>query len=109
MTPTCDLWQKKDLGVLPASLRPLLRPTTPDSIVSHRFLRGPVRVAWFSADPIPWPCFNQGGKPGYILYGDLVRAVQQEPCGVVQQAWGVKRQTVVRWRKALGEGRKLNR
>jgi hypothetical protein len=68
-------------------------------------MRGPVRVKCFSAGPVKWPCLHRGGRPGFILCGDLVRAVQTESLAAVEKGWGVRRQTVVRWRKALGVGR----
>jgi hypothetical protein len=33
--------------------------------------------AW-SDGTIPWPCVRHGGRPGFILCGDLVRAVECE-------------------------------
>ncbi|MDQ3814572.1 MAG: hypothetical protein M3347_11550 [Armatimonadota bacterium] len=75
----------------------------------HCLLRGRVRVDAFSDGPVRWPCFNHGGRPGFILCGDLVRALRQEPSLAVQHGWGVRRQTVARWRKILGVARNLRR
>jgi DNA-binding Xre family transcriptional regulator len=65
-------------------------------------LRGKVVVvkAW-SDGTIPWPCVRHGGQPGFILCGDLLRAVERESSLAIQHWWGVSGFTVNKWRKAL--------
>jgi hypothetical protein len=69
-------------------------------------IRGRVRVGSWSQGPIPWPLEEQWGA--YILCGDLVRAVENEPAAAVVRQWGVGEMTVTNWRKRLNVGRKNN-
>jgi len=74
---------------------------------------GYVRVADYTDGRIPWPRAykppydhrrgkgSRGRRP-FILFGDLVRAVQMESSVAVQHWWGVSDPTVTRWRKSLG-------
>lgn len=65
-----------------------------------------VEVALFGDAPMRWPTWRgNGGKQLPILAGDLVRAVRQESEQAVCHWWGVSRDTVKRWRRALGVGR----
>jgi DNA-binding Xre family transcriptional regulator len=64
-------------------------------------LRGDVVVKAWSDAIIPWPCVRIGGRPGFILCGDLVRAVKCESSLAIQHWWGVSDVTVTQWRKAL--------
>ena len=63
---------------------------------------GTVRVASWSAAPLPWPqCQIRGGTP-LILFEHLARAVRVESRIAVELAWGVSDSTVTKWRKCLG-------
>jgi hypothetical protein len=52
--------------------------------------------------PIMWPFTQKAGPRSLILCGDLVRAVRDESVAAVAAHWGVARETVWRWRRALG-------
>jgi hypothetical protein len=64
-----------------------------------------VEVAGMTEAPIPWPAviYNVGLHKGLlpILCGDLVRAVVEEPEGVVAHYFGVTTHIVNRWKQAL--------
>ena len=62
-------------------------------------------VTGYTDGPIPWPLGRvrgRGGKPFPVLHGALVRAVRRESVVAVCHWFGVSRNTVWRWRKALG-------
>jgi hypothetical protein len=67
-------------------------------------VRGKLPFGTFSNGLIPWPKARKQGKGesgGYILCGDLLRALENE-CGfAVSHHWGVSRATVGNWRRAL--------
>jgi hypothetical protein len=63
---------------------------------------GEVAVCGLSAARIPWPTCRRGKGRAIILCADLVDAVRRESSIAVQYWWGVGRETVWRWRKALG-------
>jgi hypothetical protein len=69
------------------------------------WLNREVDVAGMTKAPIPWPGmeYNVGRHSGLlpILCGDLVRAVAEEPEGVVAHYFGVTKHTVNVWRRAL--------
>jgi transposase-like protein len=65
-----------------------------------------VIVTGFSGGPIRWPVGRPDG-PGIaalVVYGGLATAVRRETAQAVARAWGVSRQTVSQWRRALGVG-----
>jgi hypothetical protein len=66
-----------------------------------------VRVVGISNGRIPWPLASKPGRGGrsFVLYGDLAKAVRREAGVAVAYWWGVRADTVSRWRKALGVGR----
>jgi hypothetical protein len=63
---------------------------------------GEVTVCGLTAARIPWPTCRRGRGRAIILCADLVDAVRRESSIAVQYWWGVGRETVGRWRKALG-------
>lgn len=63
-------------------------------------IRGKVKVGSWSQGPISWPKYHKGG--GYIIGGDLYRALQVESVWAISKHWGVRRETVSKWRRALG-------
>jgi hypothetical protein len=63
---------------------------------------GKVKIAGISDARIPWPYRKKGMPKTLILYGDLAKAVRRESNQAVAYWWGVTRQTVTVWRKALG-------
>jgi integrase len=67
-------------------------------------IRGPIVVAGLSKAPIAWPhgARPPGGKPGLIVYGDLLRALKIESTTAIRHHWGVADSTIWRWRVALG-------
>lgn len=67
-------------------------------------LRGPIVVDGFTSGPSPWPWSYNRGQRSLILCGDLVNAVELETIATIQRRWGVSRQLVKRWRRALGIG-----
>jgi len=71
-------------------------------------LQGDVRIVGISNGRIPWPVGRKLGTTsrGFVLYGDLAKAVRHEAAVVICHWWGVAPNTVTRWRKALGVGRK---
>jgi transposase-like protein len=67
-------------------------------------VRGKVRFAKFSNALIPWPKFKRQGKSGsggFVLCGDLVRALENESNPTICHYWGVCLVTVSNWRRAL--------
>ena len=63
-------------------------------------LSGRVRVVRFSVAPIAWPMGYWKKIPA--LCGELERAVRTERLEAVMAWWGVTRDVVYKWRKALG-------
>lgn len=70
-------------------------------------VRGKVTFSHFTTAPIPWPKCQKaksrsgGGSGGYVLCGDLVRALTDESAPAVAHHWGVSHSTVTNWRRAL--------
>jgi hypothetical protein len=64
--------------------------------------RGTVTVHALTDAPIPWPVGKRGRALSLVLCGDLARAVRRESVLAVAHWWGVNRQAVWKWRKALG-------
>jgi hypothetical protein len=65
-----------------------------------------VRIVGISNGRIPWPLASKLGRGRcFVLYGDLAKAVRREAGIAVAYWWGVRADTVSRWRKALGVGR----
>src|SRR6266436_442328 len=68
-------------------------------------VRGKVKFAKYSNAPIPWPIFRKEGprgSGGFVLCGDLLRALKQESTPAICYHWGVCAGTVLKWRQALG-------
>lgn len=67
-------------------------------------VRGKVRFGTFSNGRIPWPKAKRQGKSGsggFILCGDLLRALERESSPAISHHWGVSHSTVSNWRRAL--------
>jgi hypothetical protein len=67
-----------------------------------QFRRRELKVGGLTDAPVPWPFARQPGPRSLILCGELVLAVRVESASAVAAHWGVGRETVGRWRKALG-------
>src|SRR5262245_2847386 len=69
-------------------------------------LRGEVTIVGLRDTPIPWPVGKKTGRRGraLALYAGLADAVRRESAAAVIRWWGVRDETVWRWRKALGVG-----
>ena len=67
-----------------------------------RWRRRWVKVDGLTDAPVMWPFTQQAGPRSPILCGDLVLAVRGESVSAVAAHWGVARETVWRWRRALG-------
>jgi hypothetical protein len=67
-------------------------------------MQGSVRIVAMSNGRIPWPKGRKvgGTAHGFVLYRDLAKAVEREAGIAVAFWWGVRPDTVSRWRKALG-------
>src|SRR5262249_25115237 len=65
-------------------------------------LRGTIKVGGYSDAPIPWPYAFRSGYRSLILCGDLVRAVKLEAEQAIAYHWDVNKETVRKWRRALG-------
>jgi hypothetical protein len=65
-------------------------------------IRGQVKVAGISDAPILWPQCKAGKHLVPIICGSLVKAIRRESNQGVAHHWGVSRQTVTMWQKALG-------
>lgn len=63
-------------------------------------IKGTVTVGGFRNAPIPWPYAKQRGCPP-ILCGDIVRAIRRESRTAICHHFGVSREIVRRWRRAL--------
>jgi hypothetical protein len=50
---------------------------------------------------IQWPCTRRNSRQSPIVCGDLVRAIRTESVLAVAHHWGVRDETVWKWRKAL--------
>jgi hypothetical protein len=76
-------------------------------------VRGKVKFSHFTNALIPWPKCKKsksrsgGGSGGFVLCGDLVRALTDESAPAVAFHWGVSHATITNWRRAL-ELRGLN-
>jgi hypothetical protein len=68
-------------------------------------VRGEVEVVGLHEAPIPWPVGKRGRARSLVVFKDLARAVRRESEVAVAHHWGVDKQTVGKWRKALGVGR----
>jgi len=67
-------------------------------------VRGKVPFGTFSNGLIPWPKAKRqgkGGSGGFVLCGDLLRALAEESAPAISYYWGVSRSTVTNWRYAL--------
>jgi len=60
-----------------------------------------VPVGGMTDAPIQWPYARGTGRPGPIVCGSLIRAVQRESGIAVACHWGVSTTTVKKWRRAL--------
>jgi hypothetical protein len=67
-------------------------------------VRGEVRIVGLSDAPIPWPVCKAGKWLIPVVYRGLAKAVRRESAEAVAHWWGIHRQTVWAWRKALGVG-----
>jgi hypothetical protein len=67
-------------------------------------VRGEVRIVGLSDSPIPWPVCKSGKWLVPVVCRGLAKAVRRESALAVAHWWGVHRQTVWAWRKALGVG-----
>src|SRR5262245_20219093 len=67
-------------------------------------IQGDVRIVGTSNGRIPWPLARKPGPGGrsLVVYRDLLKAIQREAGIAVAFWWGVRADTVSRWRKALG-------
>jgi hypothetical protein len=68
-------------------------------------VRGEVEVVGLHEAPVPWPIGKRGRAKSLVVFKDLARAVRRESEAAVAHHWGVDKQTVGKWRKALGVGR----
>jgi hypothetical protein len=68
-------------------------------------VRGEVEVVGLHEAPIPWPVGKKGRAKSLVVFKDLAKAVRRESEVAVAHHWGVDKQTVRKWRKALGVGR----
>src|SRR5437764_8685145 len=67
-------------------------------------VRGKVPFGTFSNALIPWPKAKRqgkGGSGGFVLWGDLLRALAEESAPAISYYWGVANSTVTNWRYAL--------
>jgi len=67
-------------------------------------VRGKVKFSHFTNARIPWPKIKRetkSGSGGFVLCGDLVRALTDESAPAVAFHWGVSHATVTNWRRAL--------
>lgn len=75
-------------------------------------LRGDVPVDGITDAPIPWPYTRYRGEgvprsavPMIIICGSLEGALSMESSKAVAHHWGVRYETVSRWRRAVGAER----
>ena len=70
-------------------------------------VRGKVQFSHFTNARIPWPKYKKestqsgGGSGGFVLCGDLVRALKDESATAIAYHWGVCHGTIVNWRLVL--------
>jgi hypothetical protein len=70
-------------------------------------IRGKVKFSHFTNARIPWPKCKKpksksgGGSGGFVLCGDLVRALTDESAPAIAHHWGVSHATITNWRRAL--------
>jgi hypothetical protein len=65
-------------------------------------VRGELRIVGVTDAPIPWPVgVGPRGGAKSLVFGDLVRAIRRESVYSLCHWFGVKYQTVTKWRKAL--------
>ena len=57
---------------------------------------------------IQWPCVRKGKRHSPIVCGELVRAIRTESEMAVAHHWGVRYETVWKWRQALNVPRMTN-
>lgn len=62
---------------------------------------GRVQVGGGSTAPLSWPVRRTGGKPAVIVTPDLVRALETESAKAIAFWWGIHKDCVRRWRRAL--------
>lgn len=67
-------------------------------------MRGEVEVVGLHEAPIPRPVGKGGRAKLLVVYKGLARAVRRASEVAVAHHWGVDKQTVWKWRKALGVG-----
>ena len=67
-------------------------------------VRGEVVAPDLSDGPIPWSVGRRRPNQALVVYQGLARAVRKEAALAVAHWWGVHRQTVWAWRKALRVG-----
>src|SRR5437867_4174508 len=63
-------------------------------------VRGKVRFDTFTNALIPWPKakrIGRGGSGGFVLCGDLLRALETEAASAVSHHWGVSRSSIANW------------
>lgn len=89
----------KDEGRNKLLFGPYEPPKIPRSKRLFCEMRGYLKIGGYSDGPIPWP--RRYRTNSIILCGDLVRAVKQESVEAVSFHWGVCRNVVQNWRKAL--------
>jgi hypothetical protein len=101
-------WRKRPLLLRDDDRYQLLFGPYEPPLVKRGFLvdavRGKVPFGTFSNALIPWPKAKKrgkGGSGGFVLCGDLLRALAQESGPAISHYWGVSRATVTNWRRAL--------
>src|SRR5262245_46289590 len=67
-------------------------------------LRGEVTLVGLHEPPVPSPVGKRGRHRALVLYAGLADAVRRESAAAIIRWWGVRDQTVWRWRRALGIG-----
>jgi hypothetical protein len=67
-------------------------------------VRDEVRIVGLSEGRIPWPVGMKGSNRALVVFKGLAKAVRRESAQAVAYWWGIHRQTVWAWRKALGVG-----
>jgi hypothetical protein len=70
-------------------------------VLSCQFRRRLRKVSGLTDAPVIWPFSQEHGPRSLILCGALVQAVRCESVSAVVAHWGVSRNTVWRWRRAL--------
>jgi len=67
-------------------------------------VRGDVEIVGLSDGRIPWPIGKRNRGKSLVVFGDLERAIRTESNLAVCYWWGIRPQTVTKWRNALGVG-----